>query len=202
MCSIRGKNLTQRNSHTYSSARCLAGHIVGSLGSQGPQGDHVPQQLPRVCSKTDPMAALGLHQAPGSFTLEASWPQDQFFQKLPGSRLGSFWKLLFCQAKLSFGNCTFIPTLGTANPSGSRAAFLHRDIKTFLLGSAVSAWPLYSLLHPPQCLPQLVRQQTDKITEMCKKFRTELLIRVSQCADVNATAVVGEEENSEASNSS
>lgn len=47
-----------------------------------------------------------------------------------------------------------------------------------------------------------MRQQTDKITEMCEKFRRELLIRVSQRADVNATAVVEEEENSEASNSS
>jgi len=163
------------------------------LGSQGPQGDHDPQQLPRVCSKANPAAALGLHR------FIVSGPPGLFFWKLPGARLGSFWKLLFCQSKLSLVSCTFLSPLGTANLSESVAAFPHRDTKTPLL-FAVSAQLLPSLLQLPQHSPQLVWQQTDEITEMCEKFRTELLMTLSQHEHVNATAMAGEEENAEDSN--
>lgn len=103
MCRTGGKTLNQRHTHC---ARSSTIRARGSLGSQGPRGGHVPQQLLRVGSETDPTAAPDLHHftvsgPPGWFLLEAS--------RLPG------------QALLR-GSYISLSPLGTADPLGPGVA--------------------------------------------------------------------------------
>ena len=95
---------------------------MGSLGSQGPQGDHVPQQLLRMCSKTDPAAALGLHP------FIVSGPPGWFLLEAPRHQAGSFWKLLSHQISSSgsFQELGWVPSRSFcfARPSSPWAAVL------------------------------------------------------------------------------
>lgn len=102
---------------------------MDSLGSQGPRGGHIPQQLLRLCSETNPAAAPDLHPftgsaAPGRFLLEAS--------ELPGQAL--FW-----------GDYVFLTPLSTADPSRSGAADPsrgHSSPSSLCCSSPSSAWSL------------------------------------------------------------
>lgn len=89
-------------------------------------------------------------------TLRQSRPQPFMVSGPPG---WFFWKLLSCQAKLYLEVTVFLPLQGTTHPSGSGAAFPHRDMQAPLLLFAAPTQPQPSVLCLPQCLSQPVQQQ-------------------------------------------